>query len=107
MARADGQRYDRRSSQMAIPDPVLDPFHRGRPIAPPPSAELIPDSVDRQAFDPDEVIDETEREVYESYLIEQGLKDDPHDHRRRDAWDGSSGEDVEIDDGGYSDPVEW
>jgi len=109
VAHADGQRYDRRSSEMAIPDPVLDPFKRGRPIMPPPppSATPVPDSVDHQALDPDGVLDQTEREVYESYLIEEGLMDDPHDHLRRDAWDGSSGDDVEIDDGGYSDPVEW
>ncbi|TFH24934.1 MAG: hypothetical protein E4H03_02255 [Myxococcales bacterium] len=108
VVQAEGQRYDRRSSEMAMPDPVLDPFHQSQPIAlPPASAEPVPDSVDREEFDPDEEIDETEREVYESYLIEQGLKDDPHDHLRRDAWDGSSGEEAEIDDGGYSDPVEW
>lgn len=104
------QRHERRSAEMAIPDPVLDPFASGRPIAPPPppTAARIPDSVDHQELEKDGVMDQTEREAYEKYLIEQGLMQDPHDHLTRDAWDGGSGPDSEaVDDGGYGDPVEW
>lgn len=104
------QRYETRSGEMAIGDSVLDPFAGSRNIAPPPppGTERVADSVDHESIDPEGAMDDTERETYENYLIQEGLKADPYDHLMEDRWDGSSGPETQgLDDGGYADPAEW
>ena len=92
---------------MPIADSVLDPF-----AEPPPPRfrgpleERVPDSVDHAPID-DQGIDAAEREEYERYLIEQGVRADPNDDLRLDRWDGgpASRDAARADE--MNDPTEW
>jgi len=102
-----GSRYERRAAEMALPDPVLDPFGDH---APPPMPglfdERVPDSVDHIQL-PEEKMDAAEHEEYERYMIERGLLPDPHDVLRSDRWDGGSASRDGAGVDAFSDPVEW
>jgi hypothetical protein len=100
-------RYETRSSEMLLPDPVLDPFSEPAvPATAPPGVARIPDSVDEEPFD-DQALDSAEQEEYDRYLVEQGAVPDPNDDLGQDRWDGGSGPDSADDAEDSTDPAEW
>jgi hypothetical protein len=100
-------RYESRSREMLLPDPVLDPFAEPVvPDTPPPGMARIPDSVDEEPLD-DQVLDSAEQEEYERTLVEQGAVPDPNDDLGQDRWDGGNGPDRGDDAEDPPDPADW
>ncbi len=100
-------RYESRSQEMFLPDPVLDPF--SEPIVPataPPGVVRVPDSVDEEPLE-DQPLDSAEQEEYERSLVDQGVVPDPYDDLANDRWNGGSDPEPADDAGDASEPAEW
>ena len=100
-------RYQSRSQEMFLPDPVLDPF--SEPVVSatvPPGVARIPDSVDEEPLD-DQPLDSAEQEEYERSLVDQGVVPDPYDDLANDRWNGGQDPEPADEAGDAPDPAEW
>jgi len=106
----DEDRYERRSHEMFLPDPVLDPFGDQGPIDPGVASMFVPrvpDNVDEVPLD-EEGLDTAEREEWEREMVEEGFLTDPNDDLALDRWDGDGAppDGAAAPDEGQ-DPAEW
>jgi hypothetical protein len=100
-------RYERRSEEMFLPDPLLDPFG-GDPYDAPASMFLprVPDSVEHEMLE-EEQLEEAEREEWERQMVESGQLGDPNDDLALDRWDGAVAPPEQADEDGFDDPAAW
>ena len=104
----DGDRRDRRSGELALPDPYLDPaWPDESSFGPGPAMPVIPEESDsvEHVPNPDEAADRAEQEEMQRYKEALGLPTGPDDFTQ-DHWD----EERPAGEGegqGENDPAEW